>query len=264
MYEISVRFPSTAKSRQTDAGPSDGRSRQDRPHRRGAQIFCCGRYCSSLLAIAICGVALSGCQAFFIRNNAHTGESPNTAAATLSFNSTSIAFGFVRVNSSATQSLTLTSVGTAPVTISAVTATGEGFTLSGITPPVRLDPGQTMILNVQFNPLTTGAATGQVRITSNSSTNGTVEIGLNGTGTSHEVDLSWNAPISRDSVAGYRIYRSSDGDTFFQLISPTLVTQTSFSDVQVQSGLTYHYVVKSIDTLGVESAPSNLTSVTIP
>ena len=265
MCEIPVLFPSITKSRQNDAVASDGRSRQDRPQRRGgAQFFCYGRYCSRLLAITICSVALSGCQAFFVRNNTHTGEAPKTATATLSLNSTSVAFGSVRVHTSATQSLTLTSVGTAPVTISDATATGEGFTMSGITLPVRLNPGQTMILNVQFNPSTTGTTTGQVRITSNSSTNGTVEIGLSGTGTSHQVDLSWNAPMSSDPIAGYRIYRSSDGGASFQLISPTLVIQTSFSDVQVQSGLTYHYVVKSIDSQGVESAPSNLTSVTIP
>ncbi len=265
MYEIPDLFPSITRSQQNDAVPSDGRSRQGRPQRRGgAQFFCCGRCCSSLLAIAICGLALSGCKAFFVRNNARTGESPKTATATLSLNSTSVAFGRVRVNTSATQTLTLTSAGTAPVTISGATATGEGFTMSGITLPVRLNPGQTMTLNLQFEPLTTGVAIGQVKITSNSLTNGTVEIGLSGTGTSHEIDLSWNAPISSYPIAGYRIFRSSDGGTSFQLISPALVTRTTFVDDQIQSGLTYHYVVKSVDPLGAESAPSNLTSVTIP
>jgi hypothetical protein len=265
VHEISVRSPWTTQSRQSDTVPCDGRSRKDRPHRPGgAQRFCYGRCCSGLLAITICSVALSGCEGFFVRNSAHSGESAKAGTPALSTNSTSLAFGSVHVNTSATQSVTLTSAGTAPVTISTATTTGQGFTMSGITFPVTLDPGQTMTLSLQFDPLTTGAATGQVRITTNSSTNGTVEIGLSGTGTSHEVDLSWDAPISSDPLAGYRIYRSSDGGTSFQLVSPTLVTQNTFLDVQVQSGMTYHYVVKSVNTLGVESAPSNLTSVTIP
>jgi hypothetical protein len=46
---------------------------------------------------------------------------------------------------------------------------GAGFTVSGATFPVMLNPGQAATLSVQFDPATVGAATGQLTITSDSS-----------------------------------------------------------------------------------------------
>ena len=87
------------------------------------------------------------------------------------------------VNTPATQSVTLTSTGTVPVTISGATLTGAGFTLPGAAFPATLSPGQAATLNIEFDPTAVGAATGQLTIASNSSTNGTAVIGLSGTGT---------------------------------------------------------------------------------
>jgi hypothetical protein len=107
----------------------------------------------------------------------------NAAILALSINATSVAFGSVVVNTAATQSVTLTSTGTAPVTIDGATLTGAGFTLSGAAFPVTLNSGQTATLEVQFHPAATGVATGQLTITSNSSTGGMAVISLSGTGT---------------------------------------------------------------------------------
>lgn len=107
----------------------------------------------------------------------------NAAILALSINATNVAFGDVVVNTSATQPLILTSTGTAAVTVNGATLTGAGFKLSGSVFPATLNPGQQATLYVQFNPLVAGAATGQLTITSNSSTNGTAVIGLTGTGT---------------------------------------------------------------------------------
>src|SRR6202042_1306912 len=87
------------------------------------------------------------------------------------------------LNTAATQPVTLNSTGTAPVTINSATLTGTGFTLSGATFPVTLNPGQSVTLNVQFDPTTTGAAGGQLTIQSDSSTNSTAVVNLSGTGT---------------------------------------------------------------------------------
>ena len=111
----------------------------------------------------------------------------NAAILALSINATSVAFGDVTVNTSATQSVTLTSSGSLPVTISAATLTGAGFTLPGTGFPITLSPGQTTTLTVEFDPTVAGAATGQLTIVSNSSTNSTAEIGLSGTGTTPAV-----------------------------------------------------------------------------
>ncbi|MGO8756847.1 MAG: beta strand repeat-containing protein, partial [Terracidiphilus sp.] len=101
---------------------------------------------------------------------------------TLALSATSIAFGSVNVNSTATQSLTLSSTGTSAVTVSAATVSGSGFTVSGATFPLTLSPGQTATLNVQFDPTSAGAASGQLTLTSNSSSGTSTIVTLGGTG----------------------------------------------------------------------------------
>jgi hypothetical protein len=186
---------------------------------------------------------------------------------TLSINATSIPFGSVVVNTTSTQELTLTSAGTAPVTITAATLTGTGYTISGVTFPVTLNPTQVVTLNVMFDPTVTGLASGQLTVTSNSSTNSTAVIPLSGTGetASNAVNLSWDAPSSfSDPVAGYNVYRSPSGSSTYLLVNSSIDTATTYVDSTVQAGLTYDYIVESVDASGVESSPSNMFGVTIP
>jgi beta-glucanase (GH16 family) len=126
----------------------------------------------------------------------------NAAILALSINATSVAFGDVQVNTPATQPLTLTSTGTVPVTIGAATLTGTEFTLPGAAFPATLSPGQTATLNIEFNPTAAGAATGQLTITSNSSTNGSAVIGLSGTGTAASVVAVAVTPASASITTG--------------------------------------------------------------
>jgi len=152
------------------------------------------------------------------------------------------------------------------VTINSGTLTGTGYTMSGATFPVTLNPNLAVTLEVQFDPTATGAATGQLTIQSNSSTNGTVVISLSGTGenVSHQADLSWDAPSSSaDPIVGYNIYRSAGGSAY-QLMNSSADTKTTYVDSTVQAGLTYDYYVTSVDSSGVESAPSNEVAATIP
>jgi hypothetical protein len=188
------------------------------------------------------------------------------ATATLTINATSVSFGSVVVNNPSTQAITLTSTGTGPVTVNSASITGSGFTVSGAAFPVSLDPGQALTLSVQFDPTNTGSASGQLTIKSNSSINSTVVISLSGTGAPHEVDLTWNAPAigSGDPIAGFHVYRAPGGSTSYQLINSASDVQTSYADTTVQSGNAYDYIVKSFDASGMESDPSNTTTVTIP
>jgi len=186
---------------------------------------------------------------------------------TLSINATSISFGDVLVNSPATQSITLSSTGTAPVTVSAASVSGTGFTVSGATFPLTLNPTQTATLSVEFNPILAllGPVTGSMTVVSNSSINPTATIGLSATAETVEVNLTWAAPSSSaDPVAGYNIYRAPTGSTSYQLLSSVSSTQLTFTDTNVQAGLTYDYIVESVDASGVTSTPSNMASVTLP
>ncbi len=60
--------------------------------------------------------------------------------------------GNVTIDTSTVQSLTLTSTGTAPVTVNSAVIAGAGFALADNTLPVTLSPTQSLTLHVQFNP----------------------------------------------------------------------------------------------------------------
>jgi fibronectin type 3 domain-containing protein len=81
----------------------------------------------------------------------------------------------------------------------------------------------------------------------------------------HEVDLSWNAPSSSaDPVAGYKVYRSSNSGSTYQLLNSSVDTATTYADTTVMAGQTYDYIVESVDAAGYTSLPSNMFSVTVP
>jgi hypothetical protein len=197
-----------------------------------------------------------------------SGTGTSATSPQLSVKPTSLPFGDVTVGTSSTQTVTLTSNGTASVTINSIKATGAGFSVSDETLPLTLNPGKTVTLQVQFAPTGTGAVTGDLAIDSNSSTNAIATVSLSGTGvaaaTPHSVDLGWNPPTSSsDPVAGYKIYRSTGGGAF-ELLNSSVESGTTYVDSTVQNGTTYTYYVESVDGSGVESGPSNEVTVTIP
>jgi Abnormal spindle-like microcephaly-assoc'd, ASPM-SPD-2-Hydin len=189
----------------------------------------------------------------------------NAAAAGLSINATSIAFGDVEVNSALTQSVELTASGPLPIAITAATAQGSGFSISGATFPLTLTDGQAATVEVSFDPTAVGAATGQLVIASTSLAGGAAAISLSGTGQLEEVNLNWDAPSSSaDPIAGYNVYRAPGGDTSYQQLNASTLNQTTYVDTAVQPGETYDYIVESVDAAGVTSTPSNTASVTLP
>jgi hypothetical protein len=209
-----------------------------------------------------------------VSSNSTTG---GTAAVTLSGTGTaaspqltisvsSLSFGSETVNTAKTMTLTLSSTGTSAATVNSAAITGAGFTIVGGSFPVTLNPTQTLALQVQFKPTTAGAVTGQLAISSNSTTGGTADVALSGTGTAvaHSVDLSWTAPSSSaDPVAGYHIYRAISGGSL-ALVDSSMDSSTTYVDSTVVGGTTYNYVVKSVDSSGVESVASNEITAAIP
>jgi hypothetical protein len=194
------------------------------------------------------------------------GGTGTAATAQLTISAASLSFGSLAVNTAATQSLTLTSTGTSPVTVSSAVITGTGFTIVGGSFPATLNPAQTLTLQVQFEPTSAGSLTGQITISSNSSSGSTAVVALSGTGTSatHEVNLSWDSPASSpDPVAGYNIYRAT-GTGSFALINSSPDSALTYVDSTVVSGTTYSYEVMSVDSSGIQSVASNQITVTIP
>lgn len=99
----------------------------------------------------------------------------------LAANPSITAFGNVLVGNQQTISETLTNTGVSSVTISQASASGSGFSLSGLTTPLTLSGGQSTSFTIGFSPQSTGAASGNVTITSDA-TNPTLTIPLSGTG----------------------------------------------------------------------------------
>jgi Abnormal spindle-like microcephaly-assoc'd, ASPM-SPD-2-Hydin len=195
-----------------------------------------------------------------------SGTGASTVNAMLTVSATTLDFGSIAVGLPVAQVITLTSTGNAAVTVSKVSVTGSGFTISGLTFPVTLNPTIAVKLTVVFTPIAAGTSTGQLTIASNSSSGSTALVSLNGSATStqHSVDLTWSAPANSPApVSSYKIYRSAANGSF-TVLNGSVIGKTSYVDSTVQSGTTYDYYVTSVDASGTESAPSNEIGLTVP
>jgi len=103
------------------------------------------------------------------------------ASGTLSPSSTSLAFGSIQVGSNGSQSETLTNATGSTVTISQASASGTGFSIAGLTPPVTLAVNQSVTFTAIFTPASAGAASGALSIVSDAP-NSPLSIPLSGTG----------------------------------------------------------------------------------
>jgi Abnormal spindle-like microcephaly-assoc'd, ASPM-SPD-2-Hydin len=104
------------------------------------------------------------------------------SAGVLSTSDSSLTFGNVQINGSATQPETLTNSGGTTVTISQAKVSGTGFSATGLTLPMTLSPGQSFTFGTVFNPASGGSSTGSIVVTSDAS-NSTLTISLDGTAT---------------------------------------------------------------------------------
>lgn len=121
------------------------------------------------------------------------------AAAQTSVTPASVNFGSVEVGARSTATLTMTNGGTDAVTISQVSASGTGFSVSGPSLPMTLTSGRAASFAVAFTPVTAAASTGGVSIVSSASSQPVV-IPLAGTGATITVALS-PASLSFGSIA---------------------------------------------------------------
>ena len=186
------------------------------------------------------------------------------ATSLLTTTTSSLSFGSVTIGKSSVLSVTLTNAGNSDVTVSKVSASGAGYSQSGVSAGLILAPGQSATLDETFIPASAGNFAGSVAVVSNA-TNSPATISLSGAGTqsaAHSVELAWTASTS--AVAGYDVFRSVvSGGPYAKLDSST-VTADSFTDSTVQAGQTYYYVVTSVSSSGVESADSLQAAATVP
>ncbi len=188
-----------------------------------------------------------------------------TGTGSLSAAPASIGFGNVAVGSSLTRTATLTASGDSTV-VSSVTTTNPEFTVSGVTLPFTLEPGQTTSFTVKFTPQSSGATSASLSFVS-SGLGTLASEGLSGTGTvtvpvQHSVGLSWNE--SPSDVNGYNVYRAAASGGPYVKVNPSVDSGANYSDGDVNAGQTYYYVVTSVEGDGTESNYSSEVAATVP
>ena len=180
----------------------------------------------------------------------------------------SLPFGNITVLKPSSDQVMLTNSGTEDVAISSVSISGTGFGETGGA-SVTLTPGQSLPVNVTFDPKNTGTFTGTLTITSNAP-GSPQKVPLSGAGVlaapgSHSVTLKWDASSSSPiPVVGYFVYRGTETGGPYSRLNAKSDPQTSYTDNTVASGLTYYYVVTSVDASNVQSPNSSQVSVAIP
>jgi nitrogen fixation protein FixH len=129
-----------------------------------------------LLALA----TMLGCQGLSSSSKSSTTNTTNnTKPGLLAVSPASISFGMVKVGNNQNQPATMTNSGGSSLTVSKVTPTGTGFSVSGLSLPMTLAAGQSQPFTVVFAPEAPGAASGNLAIVNTGSTP-TVNVGLTG------------------------------------------------------------------------------------
>jgi hypothetical protein len=126
----------------------------------------------SAAIVAICLLALVGCQGF---SSKQQDQSPGAITPSPG----SFSFGNVTVGTTQTLSGSLANTGQSSITITQISVTGTGYSVSGITAPVTLAAGQSVNFSVAFAPTSEGAVSGNIAL---GTANGPTNIALSGTG----------------------------------------------------------------------------------
>jgi len=117
-----------------------------------------------------------------------------------------VPFSNVAVGGSSNLVMKISNSGNAILTITALSASGAGYSANGFTLPISVGAGQSASFNAQFAPTVAGAANGTIAITSNASSTPTM-VTLTGTGTTTagqpQISVTPNpVPFSNVAVGG--------------------------------------------------------------
>jgi hypothetical protein len=212
-----------------------------------------------LMAAGIGAICQTGC------SGTTTAASKDATANAEQFgaSTSSLNLGNVALGDSKTVTVSFTNATNSAVTIMTISISGPGFTASGIPSGTILNPGDIATLNVTFTPASTGSQTGSVTVTSNAPAS-PMTVALQASGVpagDHLATLSWNA--SPSGVAGYFVYRSTNGGPYTKL-NTTEDTNLTYTDSSVVAGQTYSWVVTAVTSDSIESGYSNQATATVP
>jgi hypothetical protein len=160
----------------------------------------------------------------------------------ISLNPPSISFGSVIVGNSISQPIIIKNTGTASLTVSQATLTGQEFNMSGATFPMTLGVGEQASVTIGFSPTSASSATGSISVSSNASSS-PVTVSLSGTGVAatHLLSASTSS-ISFGNVAegtslSQNVSLTNSGNSSVTISSVT-TSGTGFSASGVNGGAT--------------------------
>jgi hypothetical protein len=166
-----------------------------------------------------------------------TGNGTTAATGHLSVSPASLSFGTQAVGTSAAQRMVVTNTGNAAVKISAIAASGTGYSVAGLTLPATLNPSASATLTATYSPAAAGSAAGSITIRSDAS-NATLTIPLGGTGAQAGLSIT-PATVNFGSVV--------DGQTKSQTFTLTNTGTASLTVAQLSVNGAF-YSVNGLNT----------------
>jgi len=204
-------------------------------------------------------LSLSGKQSSVTVALGGTGVQPSIAIAP-----GSISFGNVPVGVTSSQTITLSNPGNATLDITQFTAPSGGFSMTGLSAPLTLTPGQTAKFSVSFTPGTVGSQASSVTLFSNAPTS-SVKLSLSGAG----VQLQPQVSVLPASLAfgsgnigssGTQSLTVSNAGSTALSISAANMTRAGFATVGLSLPMTV--AAGGSGTINVDFVPSASGSVT--
>jgi Abnormal spindle-like microcephaly-assoc'd, ASPM-SPD-2-Hydin/Right handed beta helix region len=176
----------------------------------------------------------------------------------------SVSFGNVPVGVTSSQTITLSNPGNANLDITQFTAPSAGFSMSGLSAPLTLTPGQTAKFSVSFTPGTVGSQASSVTLFSNAPTS-PVRLSLSGAG----VQLQPQISVLPGSLAFGSVNVGSSGKQSLTVSNPgstalsiTAASTTGAGFGTVGLSLPMTVAAGGSGTITVDFAPSTSASVT--
>ena len=137
---------------------------------------------------------------------------------------TSANFGSVTVGTTNSQTIQVSNPGNGVLTITQANLTGSGFSTTGLTLPLSINPGLSSTFNAQYQPAAAGSASGSITFVSNAATSPSV-VTLTGTGVAATEILT----LSTNTVSFGNV---TNGTSSTQTVT---VTNAGNSNVQISA-----------------------------
>jgi PKD repeat protein len=295
LCKIFVTFTPTASGARTGALTITYKS-AGRPQNLAVNVVLAGKSATALPAVQLSLSTTAGTAPLAVNASTMSSSSPDQAGAitstsidfgdgtvvsTASANHTYVFPGTYTVKATVTNTVGLTGVATATLTVSApvLTITTPGLpngvigspydasvSASGGKPPYiwSISSGSlpsTLALaattgNISGTPSTAGTFTPTLQVIDSAANRVKQSYSIVISGPVDAVLLSWNASESK-TVTGYNVYRSLVSGTNYTRINSSPIAELGYTDQAIVNGQTYYYVVTAVDAVEDESSHSD-------